>query len=113
MKYTLLTALLCASAMCFGQNVDKNCNGLQKADFKVSTTELPTIDNFDGSFQFRMRADDSFAITTNLLERIKLERKANEDVLLNLGNNRSVMILSEDHLLNASWERFSTPYSFL
>jgi len=72
-----------------------------------SLQEFPT---FDGTFQIKMANEDYFAFSSNFLELIELSRKENEDVVLELGDNRSVIITSRIKVSAPEFEPFTSPY---
>lgn len=109
MKTLMIGALLTLSFTSLGQRNEKCCIS---EPITVEAPSLPTIENYDGTFQFQLSANDGFNYTSALIDRIYAERKANEDVVLDLGNGRSVLILSEETIESAGFVAYTTPYNF-
>lgn len=113
MKRTLLIVAVSVGFAGYSQQVEKCCESTPLiVEITPASAQLPDIDNFDGTYQFRVPENDGFSFTTNLLDRISTERSQDEDVLLDLGNGRSVLILSEDKINDPAFVPFSTPYVF-
>lgn len=111
MKTIILTGAILLALNSFGQSEERNCKTCPLTfDISSELTDLPEIQSFDGTYQIIVKQGDSFALTDAFFTHIENERKANEDVTIDLGNGRKLFILSQNNIQNASFTPFTTPY---
>lgn len=111
MKTLILTGAILLALNSFGQIKERTCKTCPSTnDISNELTNLPEIQSFDGTYQLIVKQGDSFALTDAFFLHIENERKANEDVTIDLGNGRKLFILSQTHIQNASFTPFTSPY---
>lgn len=106
--------LLCSSAFfLFNSVFAQDFKSQQKVtvqQIESTNWSFPTIENYDGSYQFIVRSKKQFLITTETLELIAASRKDHEDVVLSLSPYLDVEILSQDTVNNSNFSGFQTTF---
>lgn len=112
MKTLILTLVIFFSWNCFAQSKEKTCSTCPDLiDISTDITNLPQIDSFDGTYQITVKKGDSFSVTEAFFTFIQNERKENEEVTMDLGNGRTLSILSYSQIKSPSFIPYSSPYS--
>lgn len=110
MKETLLMIALVSIGNIGYSQYNKGFNDPKPVVSINDSWTFPTIEQFDGTFQFVVHEKKNFQFTTETFDLITTSRKEDEDVTLDLSPYISVFIPSKNSIHAATYVPFQSTY---